>query len=67
MRGDQMKLKSNEEYIKYITERAVEFIETPRRERKQQRSIHHEKWTSRWFGMIPFAIGFWMKNRLDKK
>lgn len=48
-----------DELVKYITERVVDYVETPREIRKE-RSKAREPWTNRWFGMIPFSISLWV-------
>lgn len=46
---------SFQDYLKYVTKRFVEFVETPKEERKKQK-IPREAWSSRWFGAIPMSI-----------
>ncbi|WP_232699629.1 YqzE family protein [Brevibacillus daliensis] len=47
---------SSQDYIKYMTKRFVQYLETPRDERKRMRETAREPWTSRWFGAIPMSI-----------
>lgn len=61
--------KKTDEYVKYIAERVVTYIDTPRDVRKQERARRrpYEPWQSRWFGMIPFALGMWVSKLRSKK
>lgn len=55
-----------DEYIKYITERFVQYIETPKEERRRSRSEARSArgpWHVRWFGMAPASIAMWWNNR----
>ncbi|MFK7693107.1 YqzE family protein [Paenibacillus sp. HJGM_3] len=64
-----MAIKS-EEWIKYITEQVVTYIETPadvRKEQRQNQKIRREPWSIRWFGMIPLALQFWFGSRRKKR
>ncbi|GIP33981.1 YqzE family protein [Paenibacillus sp. J2TS4] len=61
-----------DEFVKYITQQLVTYIDTPRdvkRERrqlkKQARSM--EKWTERWFGLIPFSLQMYVDQHRRKK
>ncbi|WP_410769522.1 YqzE family protein [Fontibacillus sp. BL9] len=54
-------MAKGDELVKYITERVVDYVETPRDVRKE-RSRGREPWVNRWFGMIPFSISLWMKQ-----
>lgn len=59
-----------EDFIKYITEQVVTYIETPAEIRKENRkSMRNQKeaWSSKWFGMVPFAIRMWVSERQNKK
>ncbi|GIO69068.1 YqzE family protein [Paenibacillus sp. JTLBN-2024] len=56
-------MASGEELVKYITERVVTFMETPKEERRRRTK---EPWSEKWFGMIPLGIML-MKRPSDKK
>ncbi|WP_106766286.1 YqzE family protein [Paenibacillus faecalis] len=58
-------MASSNDLIKYITERVVNYIDTPKEVRKQGR--RKEPWTVRWFGMIPFSMSLWKKDIVSKK
>ncbi|WP_018750664.1 YqzE family protein [Paenibacillus sanguinis] len=54
-------MAKGDELVKYITERVVDYVETPR-EVRRERSKPREPWTQRWFGMIPFSLSLWAKE-----
>lgn len=54
-------MAKGDELVKYITERVVDYVETPR-EVRRERSKPREPWTRRWFGMIPFSLSLWAKE-----
>lgn len=58
-------MASSNDLIKYITERVVTYMDTPKAERKQVRK--KEPWTVRWFGMIPFSVSLWKEDVTSKK
>lgn len=62
-----MKLKQGEDLLKYVTERTIQYIETPKEVRKQNHSGSKEPWEYRWFGLIPLAIHLWFKNKKKHK
>jgi len=50
-------MAKGEELVKYVTQRVVQYIDTPSDRRRQQRlGRKKEPWTTRWFGMIPMAV-----------
>lgn len=57
-----MKLKSSEELVKYLTERAVGYMSLPKDEKKLQQR-QQVSWKTQWFGMLPTAIQMWRKKR----
>ncbi|MGI6127287.1 MAG: YqzE family protein [Planifilum sp.] len=54
---------SFKDWITYLLERLVWFMETPREERKKERNSRKESWATRWFGLIPLS----MKMAYDKQ
>lgn len=46
-----------DDLVMYITSRIATYLDTPREERKRQAAmrVSDEQWSSRWFGLIPFA------------
>lgn len=60
------------EYLKYMTEKVVKYIETPSEaeqtdEAKPGKKISKEPWLTRWFGVAPMGIMMWWGSRADKK
>lgn len=51
---------SFKDWISYLIERFLSYIEIPKEERKRKKN--GENWSVRWFGLIPFS----MKMMLDK-
>lgn len=50
-----------DELVKYITERVVDYVETPK-EVRRERSRGKQSWSQTWFGMIPFSISLWLRQ-----
>ncbi|SDC25760.1 YqzE-like protein [Paenibacillus sp. UNCCL117] len=60
----------SDELVKYVTERVVRYIDTPREVRRQVRAGRKEAkepWEVRWFGMLPLSIRMWRKRWLGGK
>jgi hypothetical protein len=58
-------MAKSDELIKYITERVVTYIDTPREQRKRYREdvkIKRGRWDVRWFGMLPLAVSMWVNG-----
>jgi hypothetical protein len=58
--GGPMADKERDELVKFLTEQVVTYFKTPKEVRKQAKQINktnRESWQSRWFGMLPLAIG----------
>lgn len=51
-------MAKSDDLVKYITERVVTYMDTPREQRKDARSYMKERepWSVRWFGMIPDSL-----------
>lgn len=63
-------MASGDDLIKYLTERFVTYIDTPREVRRQEKVKVKEPWTTKWFGMIPFSVSLWkedIKSRRSNK
>ncbi|MEK4117264.1 MULTISPECIES: YqzE family protein [unclassified Paenibacillus] len=58
-------MASGDELIKYITERFVTYIDTPKEIRRQSKV--KESWTTKWFGMIPFSVSLWREDISSKR
>lgn len=55
-------MAKSDELVKYITQRVVHYIDTPKDERKG-RTKQKEPWAMKWFGMIPFAVSLWVGKK----
>ncbi|TFE27516.1 YqzE family protein [Cohnella luojiensis] len=57
------------EYLKYMTEQVVSYMEIPseEEEKKQQKMISREPWLTKWFGAAPMGLMMWWNNKTDKK
>ncbi|MBD2870212.1 YqzE family protein [Paenibacillus arenilitoris] len=54
-----------DEYVKFVTEQFVQYIETPKAERKQTRTsarAQREPWLTRWFGWGPMSLMLWWRG-----
>jgi hypothetical protein len=47
---------SFKDWITYMIQKMVWFMETPKQDRKAIRSAKREPWSYRWFGMIPLSM-----------
>jgi hypothetical protein len=54
---------SFKDWITYLIEKMVWYMETPRTERKAQKQRNREPWSTRWFGMIPFSIKIFLTKQ----
>ncbi|RDW19187.1 YqzE family protein [Oceanobacillus arenosus] len=50
-------MKSNE-YVKFMTQQIVSYMELPAEERKKRKLEHKQPtlYANRWFGVLPFAL-----------
>jgi hypothetical protein len=51
---------SSQEYVRYLTQRFVKYMETPKEQRVKKTK---EVWAYRWFGMLPLAIGMLFRRK----
>ncbi|MNJ35394.1 YqzE family protein [Paenibacillus bouchesdurhonensis] len=58
-------MAKGDELVKYITERVVDYMETPKDVRRI-RVKEKEPWSRRWFGMIPFSLGMLLGQVANK-
>ncbi|WP_138495571.1 YqzE family protein [Paenibacillus pinistramenti] len=50
-------MAKGDELVRFITERVVDYVETPKEIRKERKQVKtKEPWSSRWFGMIPASL-----------
>ncbi|SER16500.1 YqzE-like protein [Gracilibacillus ureilyticus] len=58
---------ANDDYVKYVTQRIVKYMDTPKHERRRDRSDREKDvqfYSNRWFGVLPFAVRlFWQKRK----
>ncbi|MDQ0161366.1 YqzE family protein [Aeribacillus alveayuensis] len=57
---------STNDYLKFITEQVIKFMDTPKEERKIQRKkrkSENPSFLNVWFGIIPFSIALSIKKR----
>ncbi len=56
------------DYLKYVTERVVSYMERPKEEEKEKREASgKEPWLTRWFGMAPMGLMVWWATLSDRK
>ncbi|RXI99485.1 YqzE family protein [Anaerobacillus alkaliphilus] len=51
-------MKTND-YVKYVTQQFVSYVDTPSEKRKamkEERKASKDPFAYRWFGLIPFAL-----------
>lgn len=51
---------SSQEYVKFLTQRLVKYMETPKSQREKKPK---ESFAYRWFGMLPLAIGMLFRRK----
>ncbi|RXZ78782.1 YqzE family protein [Paenibacillaceae bacterium] len=59
-------MASGSDLLKYMTERVVQYMDTPKEERKRMKTMvkaQKEPWLTKWFGMAPMGIIVWWKGR----
>jgi len=64
-RPEGWRLKPSE-WLKWITEQFVLYLDTPRdirRERRRQRRRMQPPWSVRWFGLVPLGLSMWLRRR----
>lgn len=49
--------------IRYITEQVVDYMMKPKEERKSIKDREKEHWQTKWFGMLPFGVSMWAKDK----
>lgn len=50
---------STNDYLKFLVQEMVKYMDTPRDQRKEARSVRRQQrmpWTYRLFGMVPFGM-----------
>lgn len=62
-------MKTND-YVKYLTQTVVQYIDQPKMERKKMRQGKKDEKADllyRWFGILPFALMLEFKKREEKE
>ncbi|REE84438.1 YqzE-like protein [Paenibacillus taihuensis] len=60
-----MAVEKPEDYIKFITGKAINFIDTPldtHRENRKKAKAVREPWLTRWFGIGGLGVMQWIKS-----
>ncbi|MDX8359616.1 MULTISPECIES: YqzE family protein [Bacillaceae] len=61
---------STNDYVKYVTQQIVSYIDQPKEERKKYRQKRKNERTSfgnRWFGVLPFAFSMFVHRKIKTK
>ncbi|QGH34912.1 YqzE family protein [Gracilibacillus salitolerans] len=59
---------SSDDYVKYMTQRIVKYMDTPKNERKKQKIERKQQdiaYSNKWFGVLPFAFRLFIQKRKD--
>lgn len=64
MSVQEVGMMSSQEYVRYLTQRFVTYIETPKQERPRR---VREPWLYRWFGLLPLAFGMVFYRRRHRR
>lgn len=51
--------EKKDDYLKYMTEKAVAYWSPEAAESRQARKLHREPWATRWFGVLPLGVSMW--------
>lgn len=57
---------STNDYVKYVTQQLVSYIDKPkelRKQMKEDKKIERDPFVSKWFGIFPFAIMMLFKKQ----
>ncbi|MDX8046004.1 YqzE family protein [Gracilibacillus sp. S3-1-1] len=62
---------ANNDYVKYMTQRIVKYMDTPKAERQKQREARKNEeapivYSNKWFGVLPFAFRLLVQKRKDQ-
>ncbi|GGD56593.1 YqzE family protein [Paenibacillus nasutitermitis] len=63
-------MADTDEYVKYMTERFIHYVETPKEIRKQTRETaktSQEPWLTKWFGVAPIGLALWWRSRIGRE
>ncbi|MED4453510.1 YqzE family protein [Metabacillus fastidiosus] len=60
---------STNDYVKYVTQQLVKYMDTPKEERKQKKeekkTVDVQPYSNQWLGILPFAFKL-MVNKKKK-
>ncbi|MGP4042337.1 YqzE family protein [Gracilibacillus sp. D59] len=59
---------ASNDYVKYMTQRIVKYMDTPKDERKKLREERKKQeiaYSNKWFGVLPFAFRLFIQKRKD--
>ncbi|MFD2658359.1 MULTISPECIES: YqzE family protein [Gracilibacillus] len=59
---------ANNDYVKYMTQRIVKYMDTPKDERKKLKEARKQQeiaYSNKWFGVLPFAFRLLIQKRKD--
>lgn len=52
------------DYLKYVTDRTVAYLNLPAEERRERRHRKRQPWPITWFGqLLPMGLRIWWNNR----
>ncbi|WP_082129882.1 YqzE family protein [Aneurinibacillus tyrosinisolvens] len=51
---------SSQEYVRYLTQQFVRYIETPKEKRVKKQK---EAWSYRWFGVLPLGLSILFRRK----
>ncbi|WP_058307465.1 YqzE family protein [Gracilibacillus massiliensis] len=57
---------ANNDYVKYMTQRIVKYMDTPKDERKKSKAERQQEEivvSNKWFGVLPFAFRLLIQKR----
>ncbi|MCD7033132.1 YqzE family protein [Metabacillus sp. GX 13764] len=57
---------STNDYVKYLTQQFVKYMDTPKEKRMEQKKLRKDERlpaVNRWFGILPFGVMLLFKNR----
>jgi protein-arginine kinase len=65
-----MFLMKTNDYVKYLTQTVVQYIDQPKDERKKLRQEKRDRkadFLYRWFGIVPYAMMLKMREKKEEK
>lgn len=59
--------EKKDDYLKYMTEKAVAYWSPEAAEIRQARKLQREPWATRWFGVLPLGLSMWWGQLESRK